>query len=94
MRLELSGEHDLTAMSFASAWGVCADPVSGERKWVPAEETGAALSYFEYVGRTSLILTGPYTGRRYWFKRPGAQLPVDSRDRPALLAVPVLRLVA
>jgi hypothetical protein len=49
--------------------------------------------WFEYVGRTSLVLTGPFTGKRYHFREPGTRLTVDPRDRPAFLAVPVLRLV-
>ena len=52
-----------------------------------------APAWFEYVGRTALVLTGPFTGQRYRFTRPGARLEVDVRDRRALLAVPVLRPV-
>jgi len=56
-------------------------------------ETPASVACFEYIGRTALVLRGPYTGQRYWFQRPGARLTVDARDCHALLAVPVLRLV-
>ncbi len=51
-------------------------------------------SCFEYIGRTALVLTGPYTGHRYCFRQPGARLHVDGRDRHALMAVPVLRAIA
>ncbi len=74
---------------------------------MPAHETGHAdallgwdweashptATWLEYVGRTALVLTGPFTGRRYRFVRPGARLAVDVRDRHALLAVPVLKPV-
>lgn len=53
-----------------------------------------AAACFEYVGRTSLVLRGSYTGRRYWFKQPGARQWVDTRDCHTLSAVPVLRVVA
>ena len=56
-------------------------------------EDPAKAAWFEYIGKTALVLRGPYTGQRYWFERPGARLQVDPRDRHALLAVPVLRLV-
>ncbi|MCC6233701.1 MAG: hypothetical protein IT580_13710 [Verrucomicrobiales bacterium] len=56
-------------------------------------DDGGKTAWFEYIGKTALVLRGPYTGQRYWFERPGARLQVDPRDRHALLAVPVLRLV-
>jgi len=47
----------------------------------------------EYVGRTALVVTGPFTGARYRFTQPGARLAVDIRDRSALLSIPMLRAV-
>jgi hypothetical protein len=47
---------------------------------------------FKCVGPTGLTVTGPVTGRRYRFERPGALLAVDVRDRAALAAVMYLRL--
>jgi hypothetical protein len=61
--------------------------------WGWHDASGRAAAWLEYVGRTALVLTGPYTGQRYCFPRPGARLAVDARDRYALLAVPVLRPV-
>jgi hypothetical protein len=49
---------------------------------------------FEYFGRTGLTVTGPVTGQRYRFDGPGAQVPVDLRDRRSLLVVPHLRELA
>lgn len=46
---------------------------------------------FEYVGRTSLTVTGPATGTRYRFETTGARVLVDGRDSVALAAVGVLR---
>jgi hypothetical protein len=46
---------------------------------------------FEYVGRTGLTATGTFTGRRYRFDGPGAQVEVDARDAPSLTGVPNLR---
>ncbi|MGE3309018.1 MAG: hypothetical protein AB7O66_03540 [Limisphaerales bacterium] len=59
-----------------------------------SEPSGALSACFEYIGRTALVLTGPYTGNRYWFRQPGARLRVDGRDRHAFQAVPVLRSIA
>jgi hypothetical protein len=61
--------------------------------WEWTETSGRTSALLEYVGRTALVLTGPFTGQRYCFSRPGARLAVDARDRQALLAVPVLRPV-
>lgn len=49
--------------------------------------------WVEYIGRTALVVTGPYTGARYRFSQPGARLTVDARDRAALLSIPMLRAV-
>ena len=59
-----------------------------------AARVGSARAWVEYVGRTALVVTGPYTGARYSFDQPGARLEVDVRDRHAILSVPVLRGVA
>jgi hypothetical protein len=48
----------------------------------------------EYVGRTALVVTGPYTGARYRFLQPGARVTVDARDRQAMLSIPMLRAVS
>lgn len=69
-----------------------ADPVQGI--WAESETAGTLSVCFEYIGRTALVLTGPYTGHRYCFRQPGARLRVDGRDRHALMAVPVLRAIA
>jgi hypothetical protein len=48
---------------------------------------------FEYLGESALTATGPVTGRRYRFERPGARAAIDARDAPALRQVPRLRPV-
>lgn len=48
----------------------------------------------EYIGRTALVVTGPYTGARYRFLQPGARVTVDARDRQAMLSIPMLRAVS
>ena len=58
----------------------------------PAERDRRVL--VEYVGRTALVVTGPYTGECYRFDQPGSRLSVDPRDRQSLLSVPMLRSVA
>lgn len=50
--------------------------------------------WVEYIGRTTLVVTGPYTGARYRFCQPGARLTVDARDRAAMLSIPMLRAVS
>lgn len=92
MSIRIEGDEGRTAPADA-----------GELSVGPVVETGAGAlggvedpakaAWFEYIGKTALVLRGPYTGQRYWFERPGARLQVDPRDRHALLAVPVLRLV-
>ena len=39
----------------------------------------------EYVGPTSLVITGPVTGRTYRFEQPGARVRVSVHDAAALL---------
>jgi hypothetical protein len=61
----------------------------------PASAPGFRQSrvFFEYVGRSGLMVVGPATGRRYRFDRPGARLEVDLKDRRSLAGVPHLRQV-
>jgi hypothetical protein len=47
----------------------------------------------EYRGASSLVITGPVTGRTYRFEQPGARLSVSRHDAAALLQAPVLRFV-
>ena len=62
--------------------------------WPWIEDPGSPKSAFvEYVGRTALVVTGPYTGARYRFLQPGARVSVDTRDRQAMLSIPMLRPV-
>lgn len=49
---------------------------------------------FEYSGKTAMVVTGPISGSRYRFDRPGARLAVDPLDRRSLAAVPHLRQIA
>ena len=48
---------------------------------------------FEYVGRTSLIVVGPATGRQYHFEHVGARVSIDPRDRPWVASMRALRQV-
>jgi hypothetical protein len=49
---------------------------------------------FEYLGATSLLVTGPVTGRTYRFDRRGDRRTVSRHDAASLLHVPTLRPVA
>lgn len=60
---------------------------------MPLTATGKQIIGFEYVGRTSLMVMGPYTWQRYRFDQQGAVVAVDARDAEAMLAVPNLRPV-
>ena len=80
-----------------------ASPPSPSRLVAPARAPQAPLArahprsqaiVFEYTGATALTATGPVSGRRYRFERPGARLQVDPRDRPGLAQVPSLRFVS
>jgi hypothetical protein len=56
--------------------------------------TGAPVDpLFEYVGRTSLTVTGPVTGRHYRFEGTGARHVVSRHDAPSLLYVPNLKQI-
>ena len=46
---------------------------------------------FEYIGGTSLTVTGPVTGRRYYFERKGGRRSISRHDAPSLLYVPNLK---
>jgi hypothetical protein len=46
---------------------------------------------FEYVGGTSLRVTGPMTRAHYVFAQPGARMAVDQRDAPYMAGVRNLR---
>lgn len=46
---------------------------------------------FEYVGDTSLSVTGPITRLQYRFRGKGARVEIDYRDAPYVTAVPNLR---
>lgn len=49
---------------------------------------------FEYVGSTSLVVTGSVTGRAYRFDRPGARLVINRHDASSFVHVPNLRHLA
>jgi hypothetical protein len=53
--------------------------------------TPLSLVYFVYVGKTAMTVTGPLTGRRYRFPKPGIKIAVDGDDAPSLALVPNLQ---
>ena len=55
-------------------------------RMVTADRAGRAAgpTLFEYTGKGSLTLFGRVTGVRYYFPGPGARVPIDARDAPAL----------
>ncbi len=48
---------------------------------------------FMYTGQSALSVTGTITGKSYRFNSPGTQQPVDFRDAPSMMMVPVLKRV-
>ncbi|MBO9617777.1 MAG: hypothetical protein J7539_01970 [Niabella sp.] len=48
---------------------------------------------FEYMGKTSLVVTGGITGKRYYFSHPNQVQKIDYRDAPGMMAVPLLKKV-
>lgn len=50
-------------------------------------------AYFQYLGKTGIIVQGPVSGMRYRFERYGIVTAVDHRDRRSLATVPNLRQV-
>lgn len=76
-----------------SGWPVIAG--LADQVWPIADPSGNGHgACVEYVGRTALVVTGPYTGARYRFLQPGARVAVDARDRQAMLSIPMLRAVS
>ena len=59
----------------------------------PRVDVPAAAARFEYTGTTGLTVRGAITGHYYRFNGSGAQVGVDRRDAPSLMAVPRLRAV-
>jgi hypothetical protein len=48
---------------------------------------------FVYAGNTSMSVTGPVSGIRYRFDKPGARVEVDARDRVLLASIRQLQQV-
>jgi len=59
----------------------------------PEVTAGATVAIFRYDGRTALTVIGRVTGRRYWFREPGAEIAVDMRDRASMQQVPNVKEV-
>jgi hypothetical protein len=55
----------------------------------PPVQSGPGL-YFEYRGRSALIVIGSVTRARYYFSESGKRLAVDSRDRASIRMIPQL----
>jgi hypothetical protein len=79
---------------------IVAPPASPQRAAFPQGNGHAAppqarqtYVFFEYAGQTGLTVTGPVSGRRYRFDGPGARVPVEPVDKPAMERVPHLRRV-
>lgn len=49
---------------------------------------------FEYIGGSSLSVTGPITGRPYRFAASGARQTISRHDAASMLYIPNLRQVA
>jgi len=76
-----------------AAWGTRVGVGERRAARVGRVERGRRV-LMEYVGRTALVVTGPYTGERYRFDQPGSRLSVDPRDQQSMLSLPMLRSVA
>jgi len=48
---------------------------------------------FVYTGQSGLSATGNVTGKVYRFNKPGDKQPIDYRDAPSMMKVPVLKRV-
>jgi hypothetical protein len=56
-------------------------------------QSAVSVIMFEYLGNGAMSIRGAVSGKLYRFARQGERLQVDARDRPALVAMPVLRWV-
>jgi hypothetical protein len=57
----------------------------------PAPRVVPGDPLFEYIGASSLTVTGPITGRRYHFEATGARQAVNRHDAASLPHIPTLR---
>jgi len=60
---------------------------------VPLRMNPQGGTTFQYVGTTAATVIGPVSGVSYRFTGPGSRRQVDTRDRPGLARVPVLKYV-
>ena len=60
---------------------------------MPSFEPQTTVVIFRYIGRSSLTVYGPASGRKYWFRGQGTELAVDLRDRESMRDVPNIREV-
>lgn len=56
-------------------------------------EPRTTVVIFQYIGKSSLTVYGPASGRKYWFRGHAAELAVDLRDRESMRGVPNIREV-
>ena len=48
---------------------------------------------FEYIGLSSLTVTGGVTGKRYRFNQQGAKVLIDYRDASGITSIPLLKKI-
>lgn len=46
---------------------------------------------FQYTGNTGLTVKGTVTGRSYRYNKPGETVPIDYRDVPGMMKIPMLK---
>ncbi|HEY3456112.1 MAG TPA: hypothetical protein VGK64_16155 [Bryobacteraceae bacterium] len=64
---------------------------------VGAEAAGAPFlpraNEFEYIGTGDFEITGPLTGKRYFFRGRGARVRVEASDVASFVSIPNLRRI-
>jgi hypothetical protein len=82
------GQKRATLASLAIHWPRAGNPLPAPRP-APAATRSISLGpgdrLVRYLGATTLSLTGPRSGRVYYFAQPGSTAIVDEKDVDALL---------
>ena len=70
---------------------------AGSSVGAAAEAAGAPFlpraNEFEYLGTGDFEITGPLTGKRYFFRSRGARVRVEASDVASFVSIPNLRRI-
>lgn len=86
------GKNRAAAQAAAMSAGIAGSSRSRVTPAPPALDRTSIL-VFEYLGRAPATIRGAASGRSYHFVAAGDRVQVDARDRPSLVANPLVRWI-